>query len=76
MAEANTIRVELAFEGGQILAVNVVTDTADALERALAGGSQIAFPLETEDGRITVMLPRVVYIKRYARESKVGFGLL
>ncbi len=31
--------------------------------------------LDAEDGRYTVVLARVVYVKRFARESKVGFGL-
>ncbi len=48
--------------------------TADQLERALAAGGDKALALDAEDGRYTVMLPRVVYVKRFARESRVGFG--
>jgi hypothetical protein len=73
MAEDRT-RVEIAFEGGQALALLVPVGTADALERALASSSQEAFQLEAEDGRYTVALRRVVYVKRFARESRVGFG--
>ena len=67
-------RIEVAFDGGQARAVLVSSATADALERALQSGSQDAFPLEAEDGRYTVALRRVVYVKRFARESRVGFG--
>jgi len=74
MAEERT-RVEIAFEGGQALALLVPVATADALERALASSSQEAFQLEAEDGRYTVALRRVVYVKRFARESRVGFGM-
>ena len=50
-------------------------DTADAVERALAASSQGTLQLDTVDGRLTVALPQVVYLKRFARESSVGFGL-
>jgi hypothetical protein len=67
-------RMEIAFEGGTAIGVVVSAATAEALERALGSGSSDAFPLETEDGHYTVALKRVVYIKRFARESPVGFG--
>ena len=75
MAEDESIRIELAFEGGQIIAALVAPDTADAVERALAASSQGTLQLDTVDGRLTVALPQVVYLKRFARESSVGFGL-
>jgi hypothetical protein len=30
--------------------------------------------LDAEDGRYTVPLARVVYLKRFAREGRLGFG--
>jgi hypothetical protein len=75
VAEIEFVRVELAFDGGQILAANVAPDSADALERAVAATSQGTFQLETDDGRISVVLPRVLYVKRFARDAKVGFGI-
>ena len=47
---------------------------ADALERALAGGEDGSVALEASDGRYVVQLRRVVYVKRFVRESRVGFG--
>jgi len=67
-------RVEIAFEGGAAIGVLVSGDTADALERALESGSREAFRLEAEDGHYTVALKRVDYVKRFARDSRVGFG--
>jgi hypothetical protein len=67
-------RIEVAFEGGAAIGVLVSADTADALERALDSGSNESFRLEAEDGHYTVALKRVVYVKRFARESRVGFG--
>jgi hypothetical protein len=46
---------------------------ADAAERAVAAGAGGTVELETEDGRITVAVPRVVYLKRYTRGSQPGF---
>jgi hypothetical protein len=70
-----SVRIELAFEGGQIIATNVSVESADALERAIAATSQGTFQLDTDDGRVWVALPRVVYVKRFARDSRVGFGI-
>jgi hypothetical protein len=71
----DSVRVELAFEGGQIIAANVSLESADALERAVSATSQGTFQLDTDEGRIWVTLPRVVYVKRFARDSRVGFGI-
>jgi hypothetical protein len=67
-------RIEVAFEGGAAIGVLISADDADALERALESGSSDAFRLEAEDGHYTIALKRVVYVKRFARESRVGFG--
>lgn len=76
MAEASeSVRVEIAFAGGPILAANVPAADADALERALSASAQGAYQLDTDDGRITVVLERIAYVRRFARDSRVGFGL-
>jgi hypothetical protein len=67
------VRIEIAFDGGQVLAAYVPVPEADDLERALAQSGDGAFPLEADDGRYTVSLRRVVYIKRFTREGRVGF---
>ncbi|MDQ3992706.1 MAG: hypothetical protein M3229_03505 [Actinomycetota bacterium] len=75
MAERDSIRIEIAFEGGQIMAAMVSPNSADALERALADGSDGTFALDASEGRYSVVLRHVVYVKRFARESRVGFGI-
>jgi hypothetical protein len=67
-------RIEVAFQGGAAIGVLVSGATADALERALESGSQESFRLDAEDGHYTLALTRVVYVKRFARDSRVGFG--
>lgn len=71
---ADSVRVEVAFDGGQILSALVTAAGADALERALDAGGDGTIQLDAQDGRYTVALRRVVYVKRFARESRVGFG--
>jgi hypothetical protein len=74
MATTDRIRMEIAFEGNQVLSVFVPSSTADDLDRALAGGEGSSIAFEAEDGRYSIAIGKVVYVKRFARESRVGFG--
>ena len=80
MVEAERVRIEVAFDGGQIMGALVSPSSADALEQALgsaelrAGTGEAALSLEAEDGRYTIALQRVVYVKRFTKDTRVGFG--
>jgi hypothetical protein len=74
MADAERIRIEISFRSGQSLTVNVAPATADELEAALAKGSPEAVSFDAEDGRYTAVVRMVAFVKRHARESRVGFG--
>jgi hypothetical protein len=74
VTENSFVRVEVGLDGGQILSTLVTTSSADALERSLNAGAAGALELEAQDGTILLSLPRVLYAKRFARESRVGFG--
>jgi hypothetical protein len=74
VTENSFVRVEIGLDGGQILSTLVTTASADALERSLNAGAAGALELEAQDGTILLALPRVLYAKRFARESRVGFG--
>ncbi len=67
------VRIEIAFDGGQIMGAFVDETTADKLEQAIGDDRDGAFALPAEDGRYTVSLRRVVYVKRFVREGRVGF---
>jgi hypothetical protein len=71
---AERVKIEVAFSGGQVIATNVDPKEAEGLERALSAGAQETFALDADDGHYTIALNRVVWIKRFARESRVGFG--
>lgn len=74
MSSAERVRIEVAFDGGQAVSLVVSPVDADALDAALEDGRDEALALEAEGGRYTVALRRIVYVKRFARESRVGFG--
>src|SRR6476469_5014463 len=75
--------VRLRAEGAQLIddvprrglfGLLVPFSTAEDLDRALAGDHDSAYSFEADDGRYTISLQRVVFVKRWARESRVGFG--
>jgi hypothetical protein len=73
MSDNDRIRIEIAFDQ-QVLSVLVPQHAADELDRALASSQDSTFTFDADDGRYTILLRRVVYVKRFARESRVGFG--
>ena len=74
MADVERVRLEVAFKGGQTLTVSVPASTADELDRCLATGEGESLSFDAEDGHYTVAAKAIVFIKRHARESRVGFG--
>jgi len=74
MAANDRVRLEIAFEGTQVLNVYVPGATAEDIDRALAGPDSTSLSFEAEDGRYTIAIQKVVFVKRFARESRVGFG--
>jgi hypothetical protein len=67
------VRLDIAFEGGQIVSGSVSTETADGFRSALAG-DELVFDLETEDETYVIALRKVVYVRRTSREMHIGFG--
>jgi hypothetical protein len=75
MAELDDrVRIEIGFEGGQIMGAQVPAADADRLERHLAGAGNGTVEIGLEDGRCIIVLNRVLYFKRFAKESRVGFS--
>jgi hypothetical protein len=71
----DSVRIEIGFEGGSVVTPLVTLASAEALERAVNASSEGSLQLDAEDGRYTVSVKRVVYVKLFAREAKVGFGV-
>jgi hypothetical protein len=73
VAEGERVRVEVGFDGGQVIGGFVSIATADQLERALHEDGPRVVVLDTEDGPYHVVVPRVAYFRRFTRASRVGF---
>ena len=74
MADDGRVRVEIGFEGGQVVGGFVDVSGADELERALHEDGPRVIVLDLEDGRYHVVVPRVSYFRRFNRASRVGFA--
>ena len=74
MVEQEYVRIEVGLDGGQIMSALVTSSSADDLERALNASTKSTLSLVAQDGTVLVAMPRVLYVKRFAREGRVGFG--
>ena len=74
MADGDRVRVEIGFEGGQVIGSFVDIAAADELQRALHEDGPRVIVLDTDDGPYHVVVPKVSYFKRFNRSSRVGFG--
>ena len=74
MAEAGRVRVEIGFEGGQVISGFVDAAHAEQLERAMAADSPRVVVLDSDDGPYHVVVHRVSYFRRSSRGSRVGFA--
>jgi hypothetical protein len=74
MPAEDKVRVEVAYQGGQSFTTLMSNDDADELERRLGSGDESVFTIDAEDGRYAVVLRHIAYVKRFLRESRVGFG--
>ena len=74
MNENSYVRIEVGLEGGQILSALVTSESAERLEQAVSSSENAALSLDAQDGIVQVVVPRVLYVKRFAREGRVGFG--
>jgi hypothetical protein len=74
VADGDRVRVEIGFEGGQVIGGFVDAGAAELLERSLHEDGPRVVVLETEDGPYHVVVPKVSYFRRYNRSSRVGFG--
>jgi hypothetical protein len=74
VADDERVRIELGFEGGQVIGAFIAPASADQLEKALHEDGPRVVVLDSEDGPYHVVVPRVSYFKRFSRSSRVGFG--
>ena len=67
-------RIDIGFQGGQVLPVRVTQEAHDAFKKALTdSGSERWFELETQDSDVHIDLSQVVYVRLDTEEHRVGF---
>jgi hypothetical protein len=69
---ADFTRLDIGFEGGQVLAVRVSGDEYSSLRKALEKGEGW-HELKTQDSDVTLDLDEVVYVRLDTEEHRVGF---
>jgi hypothetical protein len=73
MAE-DSRRIDIGFQGGQVLPARVTQSAFDGLRSALSEErAERWFELETQDSRISIDLSQVVYVRIDTDEQRVGF---
>jgi hypothetical protein len=73
MAEESR-RIDIGFQGGQVLPARVKQTEFDGLRSALSDErAERWFELETQDSRISIDLSQVVYVRIDTDEQRVGF---
>jgi hypothetical protein len=70
---ANPQRVEIGFEGGQIVAVRLGEDELKDLRKQVEKGGW--HDVKTEDGVLSVYLGKIAFLRIDSGEHKVGFSL-
>jgi hypothetical protein len=65
-------RLNIGFQGGQVLALRVTEEQHKALLKVL--GAQGWHEMDSEDGPVRVDLGQVVYVTSESPEPRVGFG--
>ena len=65
-------RVEIGFEGGQVVSTRLREEQLRKLRSALSDGGW--YDLDTEDGVLSLYLGKVAFVRIDSGEHKVGFS--
>jgi hypothetical protein len=67
-------RIDIGFQGGQVLPARVKQGAFDGLRDALSDErAERWFELETQDSKIAIDLSQVIYIRIDTEDQRVGF---
>lgn len=73
MTDDKPQKINIGFDGGQVLSARVKPGALTKLREALGGDGW--HELEAEDGTVAVALRSVVYVIVAHEEHRVGFGI-
>lgn len=68
---ADTQKVEIGFEGGQVVAVRLTEEELKGLRKQVEKGGW--HDIKTEDGMLSVYLGKVAFLRVGSGEQRVGF---
>ncbi|MGE5282758.1 MAG: hypothetical protein ACM3N0_10640 [Chloroflexota bacterium] len=68
---ADTQKVEIGFEGGQVVSVRLSDDELKALRKQVEKGGW--HDVRTEDGVLALYLGKVAFLRIDSEEHRVGF---
>jgi hypothetical protein len=71
--EVRAERVEIGFDGGQVIATRVEPGELEALRKAAESGEGW-HQVSGEDGEISLNLAQVVFVRTASPDQRVGFG--
>ena len=67
-------RIDIGFQGGQVLPVRVSQEVHDEFRKALSNSNADRwFELHTQDSEVHIDLSQVVYVRLDTEEHRVGF---
>jgi hypothetical protein len=67
-------RIDIGFQGGQVLPARVRQSAYDGLRGALTDErAERWYELETQDSKIAIDLSQVIYVRIDTEEQRVGF---
>ena len=66
-------KVEIGFEGGQVVAVRISDDELKDLRKQVENGGW--HDVKTEDGAISLYLGKVAFLRIASGDHRVGFAL-
>ncbi len=73
MANSAT-RVDIGFQGGQVLALRITSDEYKSLRQALDDDKSSRWhEVKTQDSEVSIDLSQVLYIRLDTEDHKVGF---
>jgi hypothetical protein len=64
-------RVEVGFDGGQVIAIRITDEVLDGLRSALGQGGW--HRLTTDEAEVDVDLDKLVFVRTAGDDQKVGF---
>jgi hypothetical protein len=70
---AGTQKVEIGFEGGQVVPVRLTEDELKDLRKQVEKGGW--HDVKTEDGTLSVYVGKVAFLRIDSGEHRVGFSL-